>query len=562
MLETLKIKNIAVIDEAHVNFEPGLNILSGETGAGKSIVIEAISLLLGSRATSDLIRTGENEAVVEGLFSTQEIPWIENRLEDAGIATGDGELLIKRTVSRSGKHRITINGELATLTNLQKICEDLIDLCGQHEHQSLLKPSTQIELLDRYGNLGKETQAFSESFTEYRRLVRERDELLASEAERSRRADFLKFQIQELREANLEAGEDEKLHAEKTLLQTSEARISAAEAARSALENDEGGALQALRTASNKLAVVRSLDVSTENLRAAVERALAEAEDAAMGLNRYLASVDLDPSRLESVQARLSRLAELRRKYGSSAEEMIAQLSALETEYAAIENSDARIAELNAQITKAEKNVRTRAKTLSEKRAKIAKLLAKSVTDELKDLKMGEAKFSIQLAVASDLAEFTTTGADDIQFVVRTNAGETERPLGKIASGGELSRLMLAIRRVIADRGGIGVYLFDEIDAGIGGQTAFEVGKKLRSVASYNQVICITHLPQVAAFAHHHLSVRKETLKEGKDKRTVTTVVELGAKERKEELARMLGGPELTKKSLENAAELLGLARI
>lgn len=561
MLETLKIKNIAVIDRADVAFEPGLNILSGETGAGKSIVIEAISLLLGSRATTDLIRTGENEAIVEGVFSTKEIPWIEKRLETAGFETGDGQLLIKRTVSRTGKHRISINGELATIANLKSICEDLIDLCGQHEHQSLLKPSTQIELLDRFGGLTKETAAFKTLHDEFRALERERNELLTSEAERTRRADFLKFQIEELRAADLAPGEDEKLQNEKTLLQSSSTRIAAAEAARDVLEADDG-ALSALRIANQKLKSLEKLDADAVTIREAIDRALAETEDASLGLNRYLSSVESDPSRLEEVQTRLSRLAELRRKYGATAEEMLAQLTVLENEYSTIENSEGRLKEIEAELTSREKKLRSSAKALSEKRAKVSKLLAKSVTDELKDLKMGEARFGISLAMIDDVAQWNATGADQIQFVVRTNAGESEHPLGKIASGGELSRLMLAIRRVIADQGGIGVYLFDEIDAGIGGQTAFEVGKKLRSVSKHNQVICITHLPQVACFAHHHLSVQKETVKDGAQKRTVTTVVELSAKERKEELARMLGGPELTKKSLENAAELLGLAQV
>ncbi len=557
MLESLKIKNVAVIDEANVNFKPGLNILSGETGAGKSIVIEAISLLLGSRATTDLIRAGCDEALVEGVFDISELGWMRDRLIASGFSLENEELMVKRTVSKNGKHRILINGEHATLANLQKICEDLIDLCGQHEHQSLLKPAVQMDLLDRFGGITVKTAEFEKLFHHYSVLNAEKNQLLSNESERSRRADFLKFQIDELRDAGLDADEDAKLQTEKALLQTGEARLGQAESARTALEADDAGALAALRIAAQKLKSLSQLDESAVDAQAAVARALAEAEEASLQLNRYLGSIDLDPERLEQVQTRLSKLAELRRKYGASSQEMIAQLEVLEREYSTIANADGRLKELDQELTALEKKLKAQAKILTEARTKVSQLLAKKVTGELKDLKMADAQFMIELETKTDLTTWKSNGADDIRFVVQTNAGDTARPLGKVASGGELSRLMLAIRRVIADRGGIGVYLFDEIDAGIGGQTAFEVGKKLKSVASYNQVICITHLPQVAAFADHHLSVQKTSA----NKKTMTTVVELTTKERKEEIARMLGGPELTKKSLENAGELLGLAR-
>ncbi len=556
MLETLKIQNLAVIDSVEVPFEPGLNILSGETGAGKSIVIEAISLILGSRATADLIRSGANEAVIEGVFSTKDLPWLEKRLLDADFAVNDGTLLIKRVVSRAGKHRIYINGSLATLANLQAICEDLVDLCGQHEHQSLLKAGTQIEMIDRFGGLTKETDAFEKLFTTYRQAREELAALSGNEGERSRRADFLRFQIEELRAAELAPEEDEKLQTEKNLLQSSETRISHAEAIRQALE-EEDGALSALRGAVSRVKALAQIDGETTAIREALDRALAEAEDASLEVNRYLGSIDLDPERLEVLQTRLSRLAELRRKYGATTEEMITMLETLEAELSGFENSEARAKELEAELTKLEKKILTAAEALSEKRTKVAKLLGKSVTDELKDLRMSDAKFSVDLQFGRDPATYgPRLAGNTVQFVVQTNKGEDARPLGKIASGGELSRLMLSIRRVIADRGGIGVYLFDEIDAGIGGQTAFEVGKKLKSVANHNQVICITHVPQVAAFADHHLSVQKSE----KKNRTETSVVELSPKERKDEIARMLGGPVLTKKSLSNAGELIDLA--
>lgn len=557
MLETLKIKNIAVIDSAEIRFKKGLNILSGETGAGKSIVIEAISLVLGSRASSELIRAGCDDAVVEGLFDTSEIAWFKSRLEELGFDSSSNELLIKRTVNRAGKHRIYVNGELATLSILQNLCEGLIDLCGQHEHQSLIKPATQLELLDRYGGLADQGKIVARAFVEMKALEAERTKLQNAEAERSKRADFLSFQLGELRDAHLSPSEDENLQQEKILLQSAESRVQSAESARQVLENDEDGAMNSLRVAIMKLRTLGQIDERATPMREGLERALAEAEEASMGLNRYLSSADLNPERLIEVQERLSKIADLRRKYGASVNEMLETLSKLETDFAAMGQTEERLKELDSKFEKAESELRKQAKKLSIARKKVSEALAASVTGELKDLKMGEAKFSIDLTIKEDIAHWNESGADSIQFQVQTNRGEASKPLGKIASGGELSRLMLSIRRVIADRGGIGVYLFDEIDAGIGGQTAFQVGKKLKSVANFNQVICITHLPQVASFANHHLVVRKSPM----GKRTITEVIELSIKDRKEELARMLGGPELTKKSLENAAELMELAR-
>ncbi|MGZ3687617.1 MAG: DNA repair protein RecN [Bdellovibrionota bacterium] len=557
MLETLSIKNIAVIDSAQIQFKKGLNILSGETGAGKSIVIEAISLLLGSRASAELIRSGCDEAVVEGFFDISDIPWIKPRLEKLGFDSGTSELLIKRTVHRAGKHRIFVNGELATLSILQQLCEGLVDLCGQHEHQSLIRPQTQLDLLDRYGGLLEQSRAVAGAFGKTRALVKERDSLSEAEAERSRKADFLKFQIEELRAAELEEGEDDKLQLEKQLLQSAEARVQGAESVRAILEAEDDGALNALRAAALKLRSLAQLDEKVLPLRDGIDRAIAEAEEVAIGLNRYLGAVELDPSRLETVQERLSQIADLRRKYGASIAEMLVTLGKLESESGALGQVEERLKEVAADLERAEAELYKLGKKLSAARAKVAGLLADSVTAELKDLKMGDAKFAVELTAREDLAQWAASGADAIQFVVQTNRGEAARPLGKIASGGELSRMMLAIRRVISDKGGIGVYLFDEIDAGIGGQTAFQVGRKLKSVASFNQVICITHLPQVASFADNHLIVRKNAA----GKRTITEVVALTKPERKEELARMLGGPELTRKSLENAAELLELAR-
>lgn len=558
MLDTLIIRNIAIIDSAEICFKPGLNILSGETGAGKSIVIEAISLLLGSRAKTELIRSGCDEAVIEGLFDISEISWIKPRLKKLGLESNASELLVKRTIHQAGRHRITVNGELVTLSMLQNLCEGLVDLCGQHEHQLLTRPVVQLELLDKMGGLCEQASAVASGFAEYRKLVDERQNLQDHEASLARRADFLKFQRDELRGAALTEGEDEKLHIEKQLLQNAESRSQAAEGVRQMLEDEEGGVLAGLRSGLVKLRTLNQLDPSVAPIREFLERALAEAEEGSISLNRYLSSMEVSSERLQEVQDRLALIADLRRKYGVTVKEMLDTLEKIETEFSDISDSGKKLEELSAAIEQLKLKLSAQGNTLSSARAKAARILSGSVTEELKDLKMGDAKFTVELSTKSTVDEWTGSGGPDgIQFVVQTNRGESGKPLGKIASGGELSRLMLAIRQVIADRGGIGVYLFDEIDAGIGGQVAFQVGKKLKSVSAANQVICITHLPQVASFANHHLIVRK-TVRDG---RTITEVAPLRHSEQKEELARMLGGPELTKKSLDNAAELLQLAR-
>lgn len=557
MLETLNIRNIAVIDSVEIPFHPGLNILSGETGAGKSIVLEAIALLLGCRANTDLLRADCDEATIEGLFNIAEIPWMPSRLKELGFDSTSGELLIKRTIHRAGRHRIYVNGELATLTILQRLCDGLVDLCSQHEHQSLLKSSTQLDLLDRFGKLEDSLSTYSGHYGRFRSLCQERSTLQEAENERSKRTDFLKFQIKELREAQLQPGEDEQLHQEKQLLQSAEARAHGADNVRELLESEEDGVLNHLRTAIQKARALCQLDLSVATVAEGLERATAEVEEACAFLNRYFRSVDLDPDRLQLVQDRLSLIADLRRKYGATIEEMLANLAALEKEHTELDHVETRLTELTEELKATETELRKAGQKLSRARNKIAEQFSREVTTELKDLKMNNARFSVDLETRDDVMEWGETGPDTIQFLVQTNAGEPAKSLSRIASGGELSRLMLAIRRVISDRGGIGVYLFDEIDAGIGGQTAFQVGKKLKSVAKHNQVICITHIPQVASFADHHLSVRK-VVHSG---RTLTQIMELAPKDRNEEIARMLGGPQLTKKSLENATELLELAR-
>ncbi len=557
MLQTIKIKNFALIENAEIPFQSGLNIMSGETGAGKSIVLGAISLLLGGRANTDVIRNGADEAVVEGYFDTEELPWMRERLKEVGIESADGELLVKRTINRNGKNRIFINGELATLSMLQTVCEDLVDLCGQNEHQSLFKSHVQLDLIDRYSELENVAEKVKSQYLKTIALREEWESLKRKEEERVQRLEFIRFQIQELNEAALKPGEDESLQQEKKLLQSHEQRISLTSQIESALDGEEG-ALHSIKLALTKAKNLLQIDAGVQELYESLARSVAEVEEASRLTRIYLGSGDLNPNRLEEVQERLSMITNFKRKYGTTIDEIIVHHEKMASEIDLLENLSTRLEGLEEEFQKEKSLVMKSAKELYTKRKKSSETFAKAIDKELKELRMSDAQVAVKIDFQDDI---TSWGSDslgsEITFEVQTNLGEDKKQIQKIVSGGELSRLMLAIRRVIADKGGIGVYLFDEIDAGLGGQTAFTVGKKLKSVASYNQVICITHVPQVACFADHHLSISKHTSKG----RTVTEVTALNAEGRKEEIARMLGAEKLTPAAIKNAKDLLESAR-
>lgn len=557
MLQTIKIRNFALIENAEIPFEMGLNVLSGETGAGKSIVLEAISLLLGGRAQTEVIRSGSEEAVVEGLFDIKELPWLKVRLQEVGIDCAQNELLIKRTINKNGKNRIFMNGELATLSMLSKVCEDLVDLCGQHEHQSLFKSAVQLDLLDRFAKLEATRELARVQFLRARSLWEECESLKRKEEERVQRLAFIQFQIQELKDAALQPGEDETLSQEKKLLQSSEQRLSLMGQVHAALDGDEG-ALQALKTALAKAKTLLQMDEGVDELYRALERGMIEIEEASQLAGAYLARVDASPERLEAVQDRLALIVSLRRKHGATIEEMLSHLEKLESERELLENLSTRLGGLEEEYEKARAQAVKLAKDLFQKRKRGTQAFTLAVSKELKELRMQDAEVTISLQFNEDISGWGEDALGSlVDLLVQTNLGEEQKAIQKIVSGGELSRLMLAIRRVIADRGGIGVYLFDEIDAGLGGQTAFTVGKKLKSVAKNNQVLCITHVPQVACFADHHLSISKHSTKG----RTVTEIAVLPIEGRREEIARMLGSEKLTPSALKNARELMESAR-
>ena len=554
MLELLRIKNIAVIDQTEIPFQDGFNVISGETGAGKSIVIESIGLILGGRAQTDLIRSGCEDATVEGVFDLSKRSVTKQLLVDNGFPADSDELLIKRILSKSGKHRIYINGELANLQSLQRVTEGLIDCCGQHENQSLLKQTSQMELLDRFGGLESQALALSTLVRKMKELSSELATLESSKTEQVRKTEFLKFQIEELESLDLKVGEEESLQEEKKLFSSVGARQASVQFIVDGLDEQLG----ALRSMLGKARSLQNQDPTAEPMVQGLERGTIEIEEASLQFSKYLNGIDFSDERMNEVQTRLAKYAELRRKYICSGDELVSRLSQMKSELQSLESVGDSIESVRAELDQTLEALKSAGDKLIKARKKSAKSISEQVTKELRELRMEQAEFQVELKEVADLSEWSEKlGPQTIQFNIRTNAGDALSPIGSIASGGELSRVLLSIRRVIADQGGIGVYLFDEIDAGIGGQTAFVVGRKLKSVAKHNQVICITHVPQVAAFADHHLSVVKTVDK----KKTFTEVKELSAKDRTDELARMLGGEVITRKSLDNAKELLAASR-
>lgn len=558
MLRLLKIKNFAIIDELELEFNAGLNAITGETGAGKSIILDAIGLILGNRANSDLIRTGSDEATVEALFDVGSNDSFLRKLEAHGIDTrhADAEFIIKRTIHRNGKSKIFFSGELITLSQLTDICENLVDLCSQHEHQSLAKPAFQLDMLDRFGGLLDKRREAREIWSALRSRENELLSLMGSDRERARTEDFLRFQLGEIDEFGPRHGEEEALSIERKRLLNSTSLVEAANQAMGILAgtgSHDGEDVQTLiGRASLRIGKAAQLDPALAGVHEAIERAALEVGEAVSQLDSYASDLEVDPDRLEAIEDRLARWSEMRKKYGATTDEILAMRSKIEKELEEYAHRQQRLAELESNIASFKIEYEKCARDLSRRRRNVAKTLRDSIQKELRELMMPETRFDIELTECAP-EHWGADGLDRIQFLFSPNPGEGLKPVAKIASGGELSRVMLSIRRTIADRGGIGVYLFDEIDSGIGGQTASIVGKKLQSVAKYNQVICITHLPQVAAYASAHYSVSKKVAAG----RTMSQITLLEGTKRVDELARMLGGLNITEKSRAHAKDLI-----
>jgi len=559
MLCSLHIENFAIIDKLEVEFGPGLNILTGETGAGKTIVVQALNLVLGDRASSDLIRTGCDRASVTAVFS---IPLLckegTGEVDPAyppqpSLTKGGGELIIHRVVSTTGKGKITINGIPATQQMLKEAAERLVDMSSQHEHQQLLNDATHINIVDQFGGYESLAGSYRDAHNQYINIRDDLQRLRASEKEAKDRLEFMKFQLQELKNANLKIKEDEDLEAERSRIKHAvqlEAKMKEAEGI---LYESAGSACELLGNVEQSLASCAQIDSSVAAWKEAVSNATSSLADVARDIKRYTEKLNSDPGRLEEIDDRIHLIKNLKRKHGGTIEGCIERLHSLEEEVRQVERFDDIIAE-KEKLQEAARVARKRvAEDLTKKRKDAAIKLSAAIEKETQSLGFKKLQFVVNVARLPE-EEWGAEGAERIEFLISPNVGEMPKPLSRIASGGELSRIMLAVKRALTDRAATAsTSVFDEVDSGIGGATAEVVGKKLFEVAKSRQVICITHLPQIASFGENHFVVAKKVAKG----RTVASVERLSGDRRTEELARMLGGTEITETTRKHAEEML-----
>lgn len=566
MLVELNIKNFAIIDELKLRFSPGFNVLTGETGAGKSIIIDAVSTLLGGRAESEYIRAGAEESQVEGIFHLDEAAQaaILPLLQEDGLEGEDNEtLILAREMRRSGRNICRVNGRAVTLSTLERIAQKLVDIHGQSEHLSLLRVQEHVNLLDRYAGLGPLRSQVAARVSTLRQVQKELRELLRDERELARRADLLKYQVQEIAAAQLEIGEEEKLETERQRLAHAERLLALTDEAYRALgEGGEGqtSALDLLGLVVRNLTSLEKVDPSLAGRRRAAEEISYQLEDLCQNLRAYRDEIEYNPERLRQTEERLSLIHSLKRKYGDSIAEILAFGQAAQQELEAITYSEERVAELQAEEDRLLHEIGDLAAQLSAQRREAGDRLSAAVEAELADLNMERARFGVSIEQKEDpngvwvgdrRYAFDSTGIDRVEFLIAPNVGEPLKPMVKIASGGETSRLMLALKTVLSAADETPTLIFDEIDQGIGGRTGGVVGYKLWKLSPKHQVLCVTHLPQLAGYGDTHYKIDKKIVQE----RTVTWVQELDMGGRLEELAQMLG--TATEVTRQGAREIL-----
>ena len=553
MLELLHIENIAVIQEADIQFAPGFNALTGETGAGKSIVIDAMGAVLGGRTSRDLIRTGAARAFVSAQFSG--LPADLPGLQENGIAPDEeGSLLLQRDISADGRNVCRINGRPVSVAQLRAIGSELLNIHGQHDGTQLLDEERHGEYLDRFGRTEGPLSAYRAAYDAMEALRRQMEALRMDEAEKARRMDSLRFQIDELERAQLVPGEEETLLERRSLLRNGEKYLAALAGADCALSGGDegGGAVSALRDAEEALYGVRTLSEDLGNLYERLKAARCEVYDLAESVRDKREEFDFSPGELDDVEARADQLYRLKKKYGATVEDMLAYLDKCRAELDAMETADDTLIRLEGQMKAARAAVDAAGAELTKVRQAAARVLEERIQRELRELDMARVRFAIDFAAKDPSPD----GCDAIRFLMSANAGEDLRPIARIASGGELARIMLALKNVLAEQESVGTLVFDEVDTGVSGRAAQKVAEKLAQVSRHKQVLCVTHLPQLAAMADTHFSVEKGE----RDGRTYTRVVLLDREARKAELARITGGANVTQALLQSAGELLDAA--
>jgi len=565
MLQELNIKNFAIIDDLQISFSDGLTILSGETGAGKSIIVNAVNLLLGSRATSKLIRTGNETAEIEALFQITNQGKVIGIMKKNGYDPEEG-LLIRRIISRSNRHRIYINGRLATIQQLNSITNNLASISGQHAHQGLLDDDQYLLILDQFGVLIPLREKVYRCFHEILPLIQNFNDLKALRDRQDEQIQLLRFQKKEIVEASVKPEEDAKLEKERVRLKNREELFHTINSIIESLYSSQGAVIERLVTAKKNLENASRIDLELSSRAESMAEATFHIEDMVEELRIYLSKIQMEENRLEEVEARLDILAKLKRKYGASIEDVFSHLESIDKELLEIGNIADILTDTKERLSHLHEKLTKLVISLSTKREQVANNFAEKVEEELSTLKMAQTKFQVSLRttpVDKNTDQYLThkgnainaTGIDQATFLIAPNVGEPLKPLANIASGGELSRMVLALKAILAKIDALETIVFDEVDAGIGGSVAETVGRKLSSIARYHQVICITHLPQIAKFGNHHFTISKH-ISEG---RTRTIIKALNKKERVQEIARMLGGEKITRTTLDHAHEMLDL---
>lgn len=562
MLLEIKVHNFAIIENIHIQFRKGLNILSGETGAGKSVLLKSLSLLMGGKASADSIRNGSEQATIEGSFDISKRKDLKDRLSEMGIDHEEDLLVVRRVISQGDKSRIYLNGHLNTLASLRDIVAPLIEVAGhqapliemtgQHENKNLLSRSYHLDMLDQSASLLEKRQAYLERFSQWKAARHEIAELESNAKFVAQRLDFLLYQRDEIGKLDLAMGEDIEIEAEIKRLKNASRLTQFVDSAETALFGDEDSALTRIQTILRRGQEIAGLDpILAEKLKN-LEQVQSILDDTFYDMRKHVSNFDSDSQRLDTLESRLSDIRKLQKKYGPQLEDILKALLEMETEIGRLQGSDSRLDDLKKQTSLWQLELKQRAQELHEKRMKAAKELSKAVNAELSDLNMKGVIF--QIAVEKS-AELSNTGESDVEFMCQVSAKEAPRPLAKTASGGELSRILLALKRVIGSSKWPRTYLFDEVDAGVSGVTAEKVGKKLKTIAKGQQVICVTHLPQVAASGDVHFFIQKAQQKGA----MAMELKELSDKERIQEIARLISGEKITKTSVAHAQELLGL---
>lgn len=563
MLRELHISNLAVISDARIEFHRGLNCFTGTTGAGKSLVIGAIELLLGLRSAAEMLRPGADEGRVSGLFDIRDANLLQTIESATDVpVTGDGgELLITRRLHSSGRTSVSLNGNPITLNMLKQVSEALVDVHGQHDHQYLLKPANQIDVLDQFADLWPARKAYAEVYSKLHETQRRLSDLSANRTLREQQLELYRFQAGEIDAAELDPAEYEELRARASVLENLEKLKRDVGATHGALYETDGSILERLKMMAAVLSELSELDQSLKSIATNVRDATLQLEDTAFDMGRYLDKLDLDPSELAEVVDRLNTVNRLVNKYGDPVSQTLDYREEIGRKIAELERATDNLGSLQAELEPLKDELKAHGAALTKARQVAAKKLSPLIKSQLGELGMDKATFSVAVTSVisnGDSTDALASGFDQVEFIVQTNPGQTAQPLRRIASGGELSRIMLALKGILVQGERVSVLVFDEIDANVGGRLGSVIGSKLRKLAERHQVLCITHLPQIASYADRHLTVRKQS--EGDQTRT--TVREITGAEQLEELAEMIGGQRITATTRAQAQELLEGARV